>query len=827
MKLFSLILGVLLALTGEAYSYDQNKLGKRSVKPNQESTLSHPEAIKKASSQITFLADWFWGDGTPLSVAEMLYLDADMEKPVTDWLWSDGGKLSIGGLDKKRTFPNWLQGGKPLSPSPEEPEVKPDRKNVFLSADHMTHDNNRAMVWAWGKVVIRFDDDRTLHADRVKVNNKTGTGKAIGNVIITQKDGTRLRSNTTHFNINNQQGRMFETRGKLGENYYVKGKKITRYSQNHFKIEKVHLTTCQGALPDWVFEAESMDVIMGDRAIFTKGVFKVRDVPVFYFPAGYIPINKERKSGLLFPSFGQSSLDGVTFDNAYYWAINEQSDATFSLGYQGRRGFTPGIEYRYAPNETTVGAIKGSLIDDRITRSTFWKLNANHRQDLALGFKFVGVLGLQSDKFNQNFEDNTAIRASRNTDSYATTTKDWENSSLEILTRYRDSTEQGSDQIFAKLPQITYKVPNISYGDSDESNLFFSLDTSFSSLLTDLKPALDVDDKFSVQRFDFHPKISYAMTIAPWLSLTPTLGLRETVYSKGLDADDDNKRLDSFSRESFDISAQIRGPRIEKIYALKNKHIPKVKHLIEPRLTYNFIPDLDEKDRNKIKVFDGIDSLKEQSQLTYSLTQRVLQKELKKDDSFATRAILRFDVSQTYDLIEATGSESPENTRPFSDIRFDLDSRLHDHLEFNIDTTFDPYGDVFKTWNFNIGLKPLDSLYLSLERRYTRRGAVFTIASLDWNIKKGWRLQASSRLDEITDTNRENQLSLFFDDPCRCWGFNFDILKRNNFRAGGSGRNETKYFLGITLRGLGALASGAKKDLELHRTFKSIYNPDL
>ena len=116
------------------------------------------------------------------------------------------------------------------------------------------------------------------------------------------------------------------------------------------------------------------------------------------------------------------------------------------------------------------------------------------------------------------------------------------------------------------------------------------------------------------------------MKIAPWLSFTPTLGIRETIYSKGLNAANNNKRLAFFSRESFDVTAAFEGPRIEKIFNLKNKHIPKVKHLIEPRLTYSFIPDLDEIDREKIKVLDGIDSVNRTSRITYSLTQRLLQK---------------------------------------------------------------------------------------------------------------------------------------------------------------------------------------------------------
>ena len=52
-------------------------------------------------------------------------------------------------------------------------------------------------------------------------------------------------------------------------------------------------------------------------------------------------------------------------------------------------------------------------------------------------------------------------------------------------------------------------------------------------------------------------------------------------------------------------------------------------------------------------MFDSIDTINRQSTITYSLTQRILQKELQSGDNFNTREVLRFDISQTMDLIEA------------------------------------------------------------------------------------------------------------------------------------------------------------------------------
>ena len=826
MKILFLILGILFALTSESYSYEKNKSGMRPPESNQKEALSSSKSAKRTINLDTTDLGWQWGDGSPLSSSELLYLEAQVETPTADWLWGNKRPLEPNEslvMPQQLTFPDWDQNvSSSIIPSPGMKKNQPAKNGVFLTADHLTHDNDRNIAWAWGKVVIELED-RVIKADKVKVNNKTGNGEAVGHVIITRSDGTRLKAKRSRFNINNQQSRIFEVRGRLGKKYYVKGKEVTRYSKTHYYAQKAQLTTCEGKLPDWLFEAETMDIVRGDRVLFTKGVFKVRDIPILYIPIGYLPIDQERKSGFLIPSWGSGGVEGVVFNNTYFWAIDKHSDATFSLDYSENRGFKPTVEYRYTPNRHTVGSFNASFIDDKITNSTFWEVKAKHKQTLPNDFKFNGVLDLQKQGFNRNFSDSTSARAQRNTDSFATITKTWEGSSLDILTRYRESSQTGSDQTFAQLPQITYKTQRQSIGDT---NFFFSQDSSFASFLTDLDTSPDVDDKFSVQRFDFRPQFSYTTRIAPWLSFTPSVGFRETIYSKGLDETDNNKRLDFFTRESFNVSASFDGPRFEKIFDLKNKYIPKVKHLIEPRISYNFTPDIDEEDRAKIKVFDGNDTISRQSTITYSLTQRILQKERESRDKFNTREVLRFDISQTMDLIEATGSEESENKRPFSDLRFDLDSRLHDNLKFNFDSTFDVHDSALKTFNLELGLN-IEDLYVFFDRRWAKDQETFIISGVNWTINEAWNLKATTRYNESEDEFPENHLSLLYDNPCKCWGFNLDLIERESLvpiAGNGVNQRETKFLLGITLRGLGTVQRGEADITKrlFHREFQSI-----
>ena len=753
------------------------------------------EALDTMVNLITLKPEWYWANDKPSD-------KAPKESEVVDIMF---------GRNALDDSPEWYwANGKPMIKAPKNDEA-------FIIADHVRQDVKKEIVWTWGKVKIRMEN-KTIHADKVKINNKTGKGEARGHVIIESTDGTKLNAKFTRFNINSHQGKLLKTRGRIGKTFIIKSRELIRHSKKRFTAKSGSLTTCKGKLPDWVFEADWMDIIKGDRAFITGGVLKVRNIPVLYVPAWYLPMNEERKSGFLFPEYGQSDVNGINFDNAYFWAINEHSDATFRLGYQGKRGFTPEIEYRYTPTRTTNGMFKGRLIKDRLTHETYWKVDANHSQALPNDFQFNGVLDLEGAEYNKTFTDNINLRNRRIANSFATLRKTWESHSFEILTRYRVSTDKATDGTLGELPQISYIAQTQKIGESD---FYFGYNTVFTSYLTDIDPDPSVDNFLSVQRFHFNPTLTRSINIAPWLTFTGAIGLQETLFSKG------QNNAGFFSREALNINANFKGPTVEKIYHTGSKLIPKIKHLLEPRLAWDFIPDLDRSDRAKIHSFASPVNVNPTSVLSYSLIQRFLQKEKNDQGGFNIREALRFLVSQSYDLREASRvGTAASPSRPFSDIRFDLDSRLVDPLLLNIDSNYDYNNGVFTNWNFQVGFRPMDALTFYIERRWTRRGDVSSVATLDVDFLKGWNLRASTRLDEVTDTHRENNLSLVYDDPCKCYAFGIDYINRNNFNAtsrDAGGAKESKWLFNFTFRGLGDYRRNGKENF-IHRSFEPL-NP--
>src|ERR687897_698912 len=99
------------------------------------------------------------------------------------------------------------------------------------------------------------------------------------------------------------------------------------------------------------------------RGGLTNMVLKVKDVPVFYLPGMYYPINKEdRATGFLLPIYGSSDIKGQTLNNAFFWAINRSQDATLYHSFYSRTGQSFGGEYRYVQSGASSGRVETSIV---------------------------------------------------------------------------------------------------------------------------------------------------------------------------------------------------------------------------------------------------------------------------------------------------------------------------------------------------------------------------------------------------------------------------------------------------------------------------------
>jgi LPS-assembly protein len=698
-------------------------------------------------------------------------------------------------------------------PTKAKSKKPPKERPIQVTADHVDQRGDKNIIRAWGNVVVRYQG-RVIKADKVMVNSKSGKGKAEGHVVILSEDGTKLRSKRTYFDMKSKKGKMVQASGKVGKEFLLQAKEIRKIGDKHYQADEGLFTTCRGEVPDWLLQVNSLDIKIGDRALFQGAIFRIKNIPVFYFPLGYLPLDTKRKSGFLMPIIGTSSINGYSIEESYFWAINQWSDATFSAEYMDKRGVQLSAEYRYRPNKNTSGSLNAVYLDDKITNEPFWKINGRHRQKFDNGAHLVGQLDINSDNnFAKTFVDNTETRTRRSTDSYIAADKAWENNSLDIMTRHRVSIEDDRDETFALLPQLTAKTQLFKLANTP---VYFTQESSYTGFLTDSDNSLLNDDLRLNQRVDVHPQLAMPFHISNLLTVTPKVGVRGTYYSEKLQGN--TILTNDITRELVDFNAVAQGPKIQKIFSYNGEKKSLFKHIIQPRIEYDYIPDMDSKDIAKIRVIDAIDSLGHTNRVKYSLIQRLFMK-TDEDGASSTKQKARLEISQFYDFVEADRTPTAGSpSRPLSNLRFDLDSRLTDSLLLNLDTEFNLYDNLFETFNFQVGIKPIDGVSLYVGRRYTTDESSFFLGSLSLQLPKGWNLQFSTRYDDRLDNFQENDVGLQFANKCKCWGFAIDYINRNNIN-GGIRQTEDKFLFSLELQGIGRLLDGRSGQSFIHKTF--------
>ena len=104
---------------------------------------------------------------------------------------------------------------------------------------------------------------------------------------------------------------------------YFWGDTLEKLGPKTYRITRGGFTTCVQPTPRWEMVAGTVTLTLEKRAVLTNMVLKVKDVPVFYLPAMYYPINKEdRATGFLIPIYGNSDIKGQTLNNAFFWAAD-------------------------------------------------------------------------------------------------------------------------------------------------------------------------------------------------------------------------------------------------------------------------------------------------------------------------------------------------------------------------------------------------------------------------------------------------------------------------------------------------------------------------
>src|SRR4051812_24504521 len=226
-------------------------------------------------------------------------------------------------------------------------QVRVDCNDIQLFADEAEVFSDADRMRASGNVVFVSAQNR-ISADRMEFNTRTRTG--------------------TFYNasgIANLAGRGIDRSlfGTQEPDAYFWGQTIEKLGPKTYRISHGGFTTCVQPTPRWELVSNEVTLTLEKHAFIKNAVLKVKDVPVFYLPAMYYPINKEdRATGFLIPIYGSSDIKGQTISNAFFWAINRSQDATLYHSFFSKTGQSFGGEYRYIQSAASSGNFQTTVV---------------------------------------------------------------------------------------------------------------------------------------------------------------------------------------------------------------------------------------------------------------------------------------------------------------------------------------------------------------------------------------------------------------------------------------------------------------------------------
>ncbi len=250
---------------------------------------------------------------------------------------------------------------------------------VTLSADTISYDEDAGVALAEGNVEVGFGD-RIIRADRIRYDEVSGEAEFTGHVHFEQ-NGDEFSFDRIVLNIRTELGVLYNGSIRISSNRYrISSERFEKTGKRSFFIRRGELTTCPcEPEPDWKIGIGRSKVTLDGYAVGRDVTFRIRDVPVLWFPWAAFPVKLARQSGFLIPAFEHSSSRGYSIQLPFYWAINRWSDATFTLDAMTRRGYRPEAQYRFALNSKSEGDIRATAYHDTVTEDTRYRIYGENR----------------------------------------------------------------------------------------------------------------------------------------------------------------------------------------------------------------------------------------------------------------------------------------------------------------------------------------------------------------------------------------------------------------------------------------------------------------
>jgi LPS-assembly protein len=464
------------------------------------------------------------------------------------------------------------------------PDLAADDHNIHIESNDAVLDIANGTTVLKGRVTVT-QDLRSVSADSVTYDYNADKLDVKGKVDfldpklrVRSDSGSYESAGTANFNQ-----AFFQLMDRNGRGF---AKDIDVNPDGKVALDHVHYTSCPVGIEDWSLDASkiSLDTKL-QEGVARHVVMRFKDVPVFYTPYISFPLGDERKSGVLFPSFGHSGSNGFDVEVPYYFNLAPNYDLTVTPALLTARGVQLAENFRYL-TASSHGQLDATFLpNDKQLHEDRSYLHYTDITDIQHGLRFdTDITNVSDSNYFQSF----AVGTEQTSVTYLERRADvlYYDDAWRIRAQLQnfqtiDTSVVDSERPYSRVPRVQasalYPIEN--------SNFEFAFDSEAVNFLRGVGP--------TGLRLNLSPEIRWSSR-GPGYFFEPAVGYDFTQYDlrdAGLGLPSSPTRALPYARLDtglvFEREAGSQGQRTQTL---------------EPRLVYSYVPY---RNQDELPIFDS------------------------------------------------------------------------------------------------------------------------------------------------------------------------------------------------------------------------------
>lgn len=604
---------------------------------------------------------------------------------------------------------------------------------TYEAKDSIIYDLENKMIHLYNGTSVKYDETQISapethfnYVDKTVTANTIAEEKGKKEKIVLLQDGKEYKGDKMVYNFETEKGKINDLLTSDDGEGFIHGEEVKMNEQGELFAKDAYYTTCQNEdHPHFHINIDKVKIIPEKLIVSGPANLVIANVPTpLVLPFGIFPLNENRSSGVILPSYGQSpGLGFYLQQGGYYWAVNDYMDLAvlgdiYTNGsWRASIASQYKVRYRYSGNvKLSIGRIfQNDRISPEFSTDQEYKISINHRQDPKArpNSTFTANVNITSSNFQRSYNTQTQRDLDNIFSSSVSYNYNFPRSPFSLSTSLRHSQNVNTHSFSLTLPSANLNMRALYPFEKKArvgakkwyENTKVSYSGSFNNTLNTLDSLIFKKETYR----DFKTNITHSLPISTQFkllkhfTLSPSIRYTEKWFFKHLERSFDPDSIPSRSETAGVIVtdtlrgfAQSRefsniGPSISTnlygIFNFKRGKIKAIRHVLSPTLSYNFLPDFSSRFWRNYQTLEYNTTVNERdTTITQSFSRFI-----NSSTSRQKQSSLSFGFSNRFDMKVRTPKDSLNKEKSIELLR-----------SLNLNSSFNFAADSFKMANISV-----------------------------------------------------------------------------------------------------------------------------